>query len=65
MRYSYGPYLAHVEPVMVADGRGHKYQVVVFRYGSLVYEHLEDDLEEAQRSALAFFSWEISDESDA
>jgi hypothetical protein len=65
MNISFGPYSADVDPIVVAGKRPLGYHVAVSRSGTLLYEQLEQDWEEAVQVALAYINWELDHYAEA
>ena len=64
MNITRGPYSADVDPVSIGRRHRTEYKVVVSRYGTPVYEQLEDDFEEAMRVAKAYIDWQVEKHTD-
>jgi hypothetical protein len=65
MNMSRWPYSADVDPIDVTGSRQGEFQIVESRYGTPIYEQLEDDFEEAMRVAKAYIDWEVDRQTDA
>lgn len=59
-----GPFTANVGSVRVFGKQQTEFQILVSRYGTLVYEQLENDFEEAVRVAEAYINWELDQQTD-
>jgi hypothetical protein len=59
MNITRGPYSANVDPIYLAAKHRAEYQVVISRYGTPVYQQMEDELEEAMRVAKAYIDWQL------